>query len=91
MVDVFEITQPTSNMRGIPNSYALGIPDDRLMRYQSLLSKLSPSEETDVEARIEEGDDVENTVELRRDFLPETAAISGPFVGNFADAAKSTF
>ncbi|EPE02128.1 hypothetical protein F503_06132 [Ophiostoma piceae UAMH 11346] len=57
MVDVFEIAPPRHGLHGLPAPYTLGMPGNQ---FQNLLSKLSDTEDADLDGDLDEFDDDAN-------------------------------
>ncbi len=90
MIDVFEIAPRRTTPRGRPSPYAAyNITDNRSVQFQHLLSKLSVTDDTDPDARLEESVQAETVPRQYHNLLPTQANVAGPFVGNFADATQA--
>lgn len=55
MVDVFEIAPQRHGLHGLPAPYTLGMPGNQ---FQNLLSKLSDTEDADMDGDLEDYDDI---------------------------------
>jgi hypothetical protein len=89
MVDIYEIVPQDKAAQPAPGPYVYVGQDTTMVRYQTLLSKLSSHDDLLSAARVDWGSLDDDTIELQQGAVPIKVDGGDSLVGNFADAAAA--